>query len=52
MRWRNQHRRLIHKFLFFPVTIGGETRWWELAGIVQEWEPHPWACWVNVDWFD
>lgn len=40
MRWTNEKpvegtMRVISKFLFFPRTIQGETRWLERAGIRQ-----------------
>jgi hypothetical protein len=40
MRWNEKKniegdRRYKYKFLFFPKTINGETRWWESTGYVQ-----------------
>lgn len=41
MRWRtktprNGEVRLISKFLYFPLRIHGETRWWERVALRQE----------------
>jgi len=32
--WENNQDKIINKFLLFPVTIDGETRWLEKATIV------------------
>jgi hypothetical protein len=47
MRWVNEEPkrvewgdyRVVTKFLFFPVTIKGETRWLETATIIQFYSP-------------
>lgn len=57
MRWtrkvaRNPHmgdRRTIRCFLWWPVCIGGEVRWLEVAAIEESYEPTPTGYeWVNV----
>jgi hypothetical protein len=52
----NGDKRIITKFLWFPLTISKETRWLEVASIQQHWSgPH----WIGNDytsgcncWFD
>ena len=38
--------RVVRRFLYIPVKIKGEWRWWETAYILQ------WHCfgWYNVQW--
>ena len=55
MRWKvnckDGDTRIITKFLWFPVTIEGETRWLEMANIKQRFYlGDSWSTWYNKTW--
>lgn len=64
MRWakkpppRPGHREAVTRFLWFPLTIQGETRWLERATWVRVWREPPgdvtWAAGLNLGggWWD
>jgi len=51
-----EENRTISKFLWFPVTINGETRWLERATFLQCWYSPAFRSgnpyWINVRWVD
>jgi len=58
MRWnkreprrerRLQEQRTIKRFLLFPRCINDETRWLEIANIIQSWSG---LSWVDAHWED
>lgn len=60
MRWREKVRpdlgdqRVVTRFLFKPLAIGGEVRWLELAKIRQIHIPRINGSrdWINLGWSD
>lgn len=59
MRWKNYPNsfvRIVEKFLWFPTTIDGETRWLEKAKIKQQYymamDSVSWSEWINESWVD
>lgn len=55
MKWKTNYKdrecRIITKFLWFPVTIKGETRWLERASIKQKFYiGDSWSMWWNDSW--
>lgn len=63
MRWRSKKGLpvgavvVVRRFLFWPKTINGETRWLEMGYWVEEREniqcvglDHKWAVWNTVKW--
>lgn len=49
--------RVKHRFLWFPITIGKETRWLEKATYLQQYklltDRNGWyKRWINVKWID
>lgn len=52
MRRRRFDRRIIVRFLFFPRTIGHETRWLEFAKIKQFYHQEYFYPWVDEEWVD
>ena len=58
MRWIKPDydtRRIITKFLWFPIQIGKETRWLEKATIEQcyiEGEPYDDDRWQSIKWIE
>lgn len=57
MKWKRPNsysERIIIRFLFFPRTIQGETRWLEFARIKQYyWLPeHGPGWWTDKEWMN
>lgn len=66
MRFRNKkspykigEKRIVTKFLFFPVTIKDETRWFEKVTLEEEYEygqdittGSSWEYWRPIRWID
>jgi hypothetical protein len=58
MKW-NKHEphfhemRIIKKFLWFPKTLDGETRWLETCHIEQRYYlPNGYGCWKDIRWVE
>lgn len=57
-KYKLNETRVIKKFLFFPLTLDGETRWLEVAKIKQKVKQYIWGDvsfsytygWVNDSW--
>ncbi len=61
MRWKSEILprkqgtiRYKTKFLFLPITIRGETRWFENTTLRQSWESDGWGGgqWDTIGWCD
>jgi hypothetical protein len=60
MRWNKYSEgdiRTVKRFLFFPLTINGKTRWLEWTTIKQQyycgyWDAEPYSMWVNMEFVD
>ena len=61
MRWKNKNilpgdKRIIEKFLWFPIEIDGETRWLEKCKILQcvkRSGDDPYSfIWMDMNWID
>lgn len=55
MRWAKNSKigntKTKHKFLLWPITIGGETRWLEFATIKYEYMEHGNALGGDLHWY-
>jgi len=49
---RNGDKRIKKRFLIFPKTILGETRWWEFAQWEQELIVDRETFWIDNFWID
>ncbi len=56
MRWNSPEpfeKRVVRRFLFFPKSLNGETRWWEFAFIRQNYvTPRALGHLFNSHWED
>lgn len=56
MRWEtpvDKEERIVKRFLIFPTSIQGETRWWETAYIRQYYNSSLGdSYWCNKEWID
>jgi len=53
MKWRSKipiygDKRIVKRFLLFPMRLGRDARWLEIAYILQEWN----VGWNNERWTD
>lgn len=57
MRWKNRiypkvgDIKIVRKFLWFPVSIDGETRWLEYAYVAYRYRCYDNNCWWGADQF-
>lgn len=53
MRWYKRSSRIIKRFAWFPITIGGETRWLETVYLRQKHAAlEPIFPWYNIRFTD